>query len=225
MKSMVSRLLEDFRSIWPRVGGGDLGESSITPKRTDSATAEEYESCQTAVSQGRQDAILVALFKNKGSPLDPGSYRGIFLLEVAGKILAGILNWRLQILLDGWMSDLQCGFWKSRGTLQQVLCIMRALQALKEADKVACILFIDFKKAFNLPPRSAIWACLRGLNMLRQHPGHDFPGDGWGICRRCLVLSKETRAVHGGTMQAEGSDRATGIGCLSEEDRMALAVW
>ena len=195
---MVSRLPEDFKSIWPVVETGsgpdrpqapgspqqqrgqDSGDvapeevaseraepngagSGTIPNRTKNATMEEYTSCQTAVSQSWQDTILVALFKNKGSPLDPGNSCGIFLLEVAGKILAGILNKRLQVLLEGWMSDLQCGFRRSRGTLQQILCIRRAQQALKEADATACILFIDFAKAFDSPPRSAIWACLRHI--------------------------------------------------------------
>ena len=41
------------------------------------------------------DATVVTLFKNKDSKADCGNHRGIFLLSIAGKILARIMLHRL----------------------------------------------------------------------------------------------------------------------------------
>ena len=166
---LASRLVDDFRLVWPSEEtwrlDPEVEESQNVPltERVSPATEEEFASCQTQVWQSWQDAVMVTLFKNKGSPLDPGNYRGIFLLEVAGKILASVINSRIQRLSEKWMSDLQCGFRQRRGTLQQILAIRRAQQALRESDKDACILFIDFAKAFDSPPRQAIWNCLKHI--------------------------------------------------------------
>ena len=42
------------------------------------------------VCKSWQDAEVVMLFK-KGNPKDPGNYKSIFLLEVAGKILTSVV--------------------------------------------------------------------------------------------------------------------------------------
>jgi hypothetical protein len=52
-----------------------------------------------------QDADVVTLYKMKGSKLDPGNYRGIFLLDIAGKVLATVIDMRLKKLIDNCVSD------------------------------------------------------------------------------------------------------------------------
>ena len=42
-----------------------------------------------------KDALLVALYKNKGSKADCGNYRDISLLSIAGKIFARVILSRL----------------------------------------------------------------------------------------------------------------------------------
>jgi hypothetical protein len=163
-ESLAVKFTKDLGEIWPETESWSGSEHRGDIKeRVQPATDTEYSACNASVEQSWQDAVLIALFKNKGSPTDPGNYRGIFLLEIAGKILASVLNSRIQALSSGWLSDTQCGFRPRRGAAMQILAIRRLQQALREVDGEAAILFIDFAKAFDSPPRSALWRSLRHI--------------------------------------------------------------
>ena len=137
-----SRLLRDFQDIWPAAGyeNGNPVEAA-------------------RVCKSWQDAEVVTLFK-KGNPKDPGNYRGIFLLEVAGKILTSVVAERLSKLAEGWLSDSQCGFRKKRGTLHQILQVRKLQSEVERASVETAACFVDFKKAFDSPPREAIYEVL-----------------------------------------------------------------
>ena len=47
-----------------------------------------------------RDALIVALYKNKGSKADCGNYCGISLLSIAGKIFARIILNRLNAISE-----------------------------------------------------------------------------------------------------------------------------
>ena len=58
-----------------------------------------------------RNATFVSLFKNRGSKTDCGNYWGIFLLSVAGKILARvILNHLITNISEENLLEAQCGF-------------------------------------------------------------------------------------------------------------------
>ncbi len=59
----------------------------------------------------RQDADVVTLFKMKEDPTDPSNYQSVFLLDVAGKVLASVPvnDERLKTLIEGSVSEAQCG--------------------------------------------------------------------------------------------------------------------
>jgi hypothetical protein len=64
--------MQDFKVLWP--------------------TEEELEASAPStpwikIVQQWQDTDVVTLYKMKGDPTDPDNYRGIFLLDVAGKVL------------------------------------------------------------------------------------------------------------------------------------------
>ena len=68
------------------------------------------------VPQSLKDPIIVMIYKRKGSKADCGNYRGIALLNVAGKILARILLTRLlNSVVQLVLPETQCGFRKDRG--------------------------------------------------------------------------------------------------------------
>ena len=142
---IVSRLEADYKDIWPSVSQVEAGG-------------------RVEVPQSWQDATVVTLHK-KGAISDPGNYRGIFLLEVAGKILTSILASRVSTLADPWLRDEQCGFRKKRSTLHQILPLRRLQEEAIRASKPLCAVFVDFKKAFDSPPREAIWECLRHIGV------------------------------------------------------------
>ena len=103
---------------------------------------------------------MVTLFKGKGSESDPGNYRGIFLLEVAGKIFSRVLTERLASLAENFVQDTQCGFRANRSTLHMVFSLKRVQETARRGAQPAAAVFVDFKKAFDSPPRQAMWDAL-----------------------------------------------------------------
>jgi hypothetical protein len=65
--------MQDFKVLWPTEE--ELEASTLSP-------------LWVKIMQQWQDADMVTLYKMKGDPTDTGNYRGIFLLDVAGKVLA-----------------------------------------------------------------------------------------------------------------------------------------
>jgi len=57
-----------------------------------------------------QEALIVSLYKNKGSKSDCGNYRGISLLSIAGKIFARVMLNRLTTVSEQNLPEAQCGF-------------------------------------------------------------------------------------------------------------------
>jgi hypothetical protein len=142
---LASRMVSDFAAIWP------------TQRVAGQAVFPDLHS--QGIFQSWQDATVVTLFK-KGDASDPNNYRGIFLLEVAGKILTSVISARIATLIEPWLSDEQCGFRKRRGTLHQILQVRRMQEEVERAKMPAAICFVDFKKAFDSPPREAIYEVL-----------------------------------------------------------------
>lgn len=141
---LAARLTEDFSQFWPT--GPEVNFDT-----------------QCEVFAGWQHAEVVTLFKGKGSKLDPGAYRGIFLLETAGKILSSVIAERLGGVIDENLSDAQCGFRKRRGTNHQIHVLRRMQSECRKASKPCAAVFIDFEKAFDSPPRGAIYECLEWI--------------------------------------------------------------
>ena len=63
---------------------------------------------------------MVTLFKGKGTRSDPNNYRGIFLLEVTGKVFARIIVNRILPVMEERLDPSQFGFTPTRGTLQVI---------------------------------------------------------------------------------------------------------
>jgi hypothetical protein len=88
----------------------------------------------------------------KGSKMDPGNYKGIFLLDIAGKVLATVIDLQLKKLIDTCVSDTQCSFRTKCSTTHLIHAVRRAQEACRLANLKAYAVFIDFKKAFDSPP-------------------------------------------------------------------------
>ena len=151
---LAPRLCDDFRKIWEGLKGeadqGDGVPGDIPPE------------CD--VPQEWRDAEVVTLFK-KGNRLDPANYRGIFLLDVAGKILSALLAARIGNLAESFLSDEQNGFRRRRSTAHGLFVLRRLQEEVRRANVPLAGLFIDFKKAFDSPPREAILECLRAMGV------------------------------------------------------------
>jgi hypothetical protein len=113
------------------------------------------------VPQSWKNAHITVLFK-KGDRANCDNYRGIALLDHAGKVMAKIIAVRLAEYCErvGCLPEAQCGFRRGRGTRDMVF-VARLLQ--EEAKRQGVPLywcFVDLMKAYDTVPREGMWLVL-----------------------------------------------------------------
>ncbi len=97
-------------------------------------------------------AIIVPLYKGKGSREECNNYRGISLLSVPGKIYGRILNKRMMKITDKSVGDEQGGFWKGRGCIDQIFSVKILVEKMEkylEKDRDLFAAFMDLEKAYD----------------------------------------------------------------------------
>ena len=95
--------------------------------------------------------VIVILFK-ESTKSDLNNYRGITLLSMLGKILAGILNNRLWEVVNRFevLTESQAGFRKGYRTTDHLFTITTLIDHYTTKNKKPLFLcFIDFRKAFD----------------------------------------------------------------------------
>ena len=108
-----------------------------------------------------KDARIITLFKNKGDRTDCNNSRGIFLLSIAGKILARIMLSRIvKCISEPILPESQCGFRKDRGTVDMIFALRQIQEKCIEQNTDLYVIFIDLKKAFDTVPRELLWKIL-----------------------------------------------------------------
>jgi hypothetical protein len=114
---------------------------------------------------------MFILYKGKGDPLVPSSYRAIALLDAFMKIYERLLFHRL----EGWARDLelippsQFGFRTGSGTLYAVFVFWRLVDwFVRKKRAVLFTALIDFKSAFPSVDRTLLFSCLASLGLSRK---------------------------------------------------------
>ena len=107
-----------------------------------------------------RDALIVALYKNKGSKADCGNYRGISLLSIAGKIFARIILNRLIAVSEANLPEAQCGFRPGRSTVDMIFTVRQVQDKCLEQNLDLYSVFIDLTKAFGTVNREVLWDVL-----------------------------------------------------------------
>ena len=106
------------------------------------------------------DALIVVLYKNKGSKANSRNYRGISLLFIAGKILAWvILNW-LITMSEANLPEAQCGFCPGCSTVNMIFSVGQVQEKCIEHNLNSYSVFIDLTKAFDTVNIEALWSIL-----------------------------------------------------------------
>ena len=112
--------------------------------------------------------MLKVLYKGKGSPDSPDSYRGIALENTTFKIFSKIITNRLTKETLNMIPDRQFGFRKGRSTLQAISRLLEDIsEALRHRGRKFHTIFIDYRKALDLLDRELI------TEKLRQSLGND----------------------------------------------------
>ena len=113
---------------------------------------------QRQVPRDWSDAILIPIPK-RGDLSQCDNWRGISLLEVVGKVMARILQERLQQVAEDELPESQCGFRKGRGCSDMSFVIRQLVEKSMEHRSKQFLVFVDLKKAYDSVPR-AVLACL-----------------------------------------------------------------
>ena len=90
---------------------------------------------------------LVQIFKGKGNPLNPNSYRGIKLLDNAFKLYEKILDERLSEVVD--IDKMLYVFIPGRGTADAVFVLRRLSEKFRAKNNKLFFVFVDLEKAFD----------------------------------------------------------------------------
>lgn len=98
------------------------------------------------VPQDFKDATIVTIYKRKGDRAECGNHRGISLLSVAGKILAKILQHRLQSLAEDILPESQCGFRANRSSQDMIFTLRQLQEKSAEQRQPFIVIFVDFSK-------------------------------------------------------------------------------
>ena len=105
-------------------------------------------------------SIIVPLYKNKGNRGSPGSYRGISLLPLLGKVFTRICNNRLTSWLNEnkIIHENQAGFRKGYSTTDQIFILNTLItQQLNKKGGKLYVCLVDMRRAFDAVHRKALW--------------------------------------------------------------------
>ena len=88
---------------------------------------------------------LIPIFKGKGDPLYPNSYRGMKLLKHTFKLYEKVLDGCLHAVVD--IDKMQYGFMSGRGTFDDVFVLRRLCEKFRAKNKKLFFIFVDLEKA------------------------------------------------------------------------------
>ena len=84
---------------------------------------------------------------------------------MVGKVVARIVQTRLQTVAEEVLPDSQCGFHRARSCTDMIFSVRQISEKVLEHHDRAFLLFIDLKKAYDSVPRAALWAVLLRLGV------------------------------------------------------------
>ena len=117
-----------------------------------------------------KSAVIAPLYKGKGPRDTAGSYRGISLLSIAGKVYAALLLHRTVEQIEPKLHEAQNGFRKGRGTTDAMFTLRSLVNTVArhqlptapdEVTPTLAIAFVDFTKAYDSISREALWQVLK----------------------------------------------------------------
>ena len=101
-----------------------------------------------------------------GSTKECSNYCTIVLISHASKVMAQILQARLQKYLNWELPDVQTGFRKGRGTKDQIANIFWIIEKARGFQKnIYFICFIDYAKAFDCVGHNQLWKTLKEMEI------------------------------------------------------------
>ena len=122
-----------------------------------------------------KEAIVVSIYKGKGTDTDPSNYRPISLLNSIYKLFAAMLQHRLATQHETHLRTTQYGFRASRGTIHPLFILRRAMEWSEMTNNPLYFLFLDWKQAFDSIDHNSMLIALkrfgvstRALNIIQS---------------------------------------------------------
>ena len=111
------------------------------------------------------DAILVPIPKKGDLSSCDNYWRGISLLDVVGKVVARVLQERLQKVAEDELPESQCGFRRERSCADMIFTVRQLEEKAWEHKSSVYFTFVDLKKVYNSVPRDAMCVALGKLGV------------------------------------------------------------
>ena len=121
------------------------------------------------VPQGWKNAFIISIYKGKGDDSDPANYRPISLLSTFYKIFAALIQKRLALAHDAQLRPTQYGFRSSRSTKDPLFILRRAQDLSLKTGTPICLLFLDWKMAFDKVDHRSMLIALERLGVHRHY--------------------------------------------------------
>ena len=107
--------------------------------------------------------MLVAPIYKKGDKRDLANHSVIALFSISGKIFHKVLLNRMRDQIKEKAKESQYGFRPGQGTVDAIFLIRQIIEKDKERKIALHFSFIDFKAAFGIIRRIALWKMLRSI--------------------------------------------------------------
>ena len=110
-------------------------------------------------------ALIVPIWKGKGSVQDPRKYRGITLISQVQKVFERVLVRRLTEQIGHEIGEEQQGFRKGRSVADGMFVVRQLIEKTLERDQCMAFGFVDLEKAYDTVPRRLVMSTLRWLEV------------------------------------------------------------
>ena len=91
--------------------------------------------------------------------------KGIALLDAVGKLVARIVQNRLQVLAERELPESRCGFRRGRGCTDMIFMVRQLAKKAIEHQTKQYFFFVDLRKAYDSVLREALWTALKKLGV------------------------------------------------------------
>lgn len=161
---------ELYRALWEELGPAFLAMANEALLAAEAAGDEVMEAGEQAVLPPSSLAGLIVLLRksNRTDARDLGNLRPITLLNCDYRILARVIASRMAHPLLSVIDTTQTAFLPGRDIADNILYHMEACDWLQESGQQACVLHLDFVRAYDRMLRPWIFQVMRAMGFPRR---------------------------------------------------------
>src|SRR5215469_17038105 len=117
-------------------------------------------------AEGLARGLFVPVYKGRGNKNECGSYRGISMMSIVGKLYGRVVINRVNHITEGLVGEEQGVFRKGRGCVDQVFAVKGLCEKYREKGRELYLGFMDLEKSYDRIVREALWRVVRkyGVN-------------------------------------------------------------